>query len=110
MPRVTRLKNRFTIQMLKYSPALPVNSGLMVRIAVVPIECPALGAPPGAAGVLTALSMIVPLAGGASPEIRRDPRADYRPNETPRGLLPGALFFPTSAFSGSQVPRPHSPQ
>src|SRR5690242_17918391 len=31
MPRVTRLKNRLTIQMRKYSPALPVNSGRTVR-------------------------------------------------------------------------------
>jgi hypothetical protein len=41
----------FTIQMRKYSPALPVNSGRIVRAV-------------GVTGVLGALSMVVSLAGG----------------------------------------------
>src|SRR5215831_15383296 len=98
MPSVIRVKNRLTIQMRKYSPALPVNSGRMTRVACAPADGPA-----------AAMSMRSPLACWRLP-LRRG-RAHYPPNETPRGFFPGALSFhlPCFGVSGAPAPQPAIP-
>src|SRR5262245_265165 len=98
MPSVTSVKNRLTIQMRKYSPALPLNSGRTTRIACAPAD-----------GSLATFSMLPPGPAGAS-RCAALRRADYPSNETPRGFLPGAPFpylcFSQRSNSGTPAPQP----